>query len=131
MQIFKSIVISTVVMLLMDVLWISLVMKQLYLSHMGEFLRIENNPIQFNFFAAAIVYIALITGILIFVIPKAAGNPLAALGWGALFGFICYATYDFTNLAIMKNWPLWLSVVDVAWGCVLCGITSMITVWLG
>lgn len=131
MHFFKSIIIATVVMLLMDVIWISLVMKPLYISHMGSFLSIEkNNTVTLNFFAAAVVYIALIAGILFFVLPKAGGNPFTALGWGALFGFIGYATYDFTNLAILKDWPLWLSIVDVAWGCVLCGVTSMITVWL-
>lgn len=100
------------------------------MTQIVDFLRIENNAISPNFFAAAIVYIALIAGILIFVIPKAQGNPLLALMWGALFGFVTYATYDFTNLAVVKNWPIGITVIDVLWGCVICGVTSFVTTWM-
>lgn len=104
--------------------------KKIYMTQIVDFLRIENNAISPNFFAAAIVYIALIAGILIFVIPKAQGNPLLALMWGALFGFVTYATYDFTNLAVVKNWPIGIAVIDVLWGCVICGVTSFVTTWM-
>lgn len=123
MQILKSIMIATVVFLLMDSLWIGVIAKQLYISQLGPFLKTP------NFLAAGIVYVALITGILIFVIPKAHGNPVLALLWGALFGLITYAIYDFTNLAIVKNWPIAMSLIDIVWGCVVCGITSCITTW--
>ncbi|MCX7124263.1 MAG: DUF2177 family protein [Gammaproteobacteria bacterium] len=130
MQTLKSIFIATIVFLLMDGLWIGVIAKQLYMTQMGDFLRIQNNTIIPNFYAAAVVYIALISGILIFVIPKANGNPLLALMWGALFGFVTYATYDFTNLAVVKNWPIGISIIDVVWGCVICGVTSFVTTWL-
>ena len=77
MQIIKSIIIATLVFLLMDGLWIGVIAKQLYMTQMSDFLSIHNNAITPNFYAAAIVYIALITGILVFVIPKAHGNPFA------------------------------------------------------
>lgn len=130
MQTLKSILIATIVFLLMDGLWIGVIAKKMYMTEMAGFLRVENNAISPNFLAAAIVYIALIGGILIFVIPKAGGNPLLALIFGALFGFVTYATYDFTNLAVVKNWPVGISIIDVVWGCVICGVTSFITTWL-
>ncbi len=130
MQTLKSIAIATLVFLLMDGLWIGVIAKQFYMTQMADFLRIQNNAITPNFYAAVIVYIALIAGILIFVIPKAHGSPLLALMWGALFGFVTYATYDFTNLAVIKNWPFGISIIDVLWGCVVCGITSCVTTWL-
>lgn len=130
MHTLKLIIIATIVFLVMDGLWIGIIAKQLYMTQLSDFLNIQNNAIIPNFYAAAIVYIALISGILIFVIPKAHGNPFLALIWGALFGFVTYATYDFTNLAVVKNWPIGISIIDVAWGCVICGVTSFITTWL-
>jgi uncharacterized membrane protein len=95
---------------------------------MGKFLRLENGSIVPNYFAAALVYIALIGGILIFVIPKADGNAMHALYYGAIFGLVCYATYDFTNLAVMANWPVWISIMDVIWGGVICAVSSYLAV---
>ncbi len=129
MQVLKSVIIATVVFLILDGLWIGVIAKQLYMTQMGSFLRVANGSITPNFAAAAVVYVALVAGILIFVIPKAAGNPWAALGWGALFGLICYAIYDFTNLAVIAKWPVLLCFIDVLWGAVLCGITSFIVMW--
>ena len=54
---------------------------------------------------------------------------LHALGYGALFGFMTYATYDLTNLAITKNWPLLVTFVDLAWGTVLAASVSVIVYW--
>ncbi len=100
------------------------------MTQMGDFLRTQGNTITPNLYAGAIVYFALIAGIFIFVLPKANGNPLLALMWGAVFGFVTYATYDFTNLAVVKNWPIGISIIDVLWGCVVCGVTSFITAWI-
>jgi uncharacterized membrane protein len=37
---------------------------------------------------------------------------------GALFGLFAYATYDLTNMATLTNWPLGMSLMDMAWGSV-------------
>jgi uncharacterized membrane protein len=46
---------------------------------------------------------------------------------GALFGFVAYATYDLTNQATLKDWPVIVSVVDMAWGALLTGVVSVIS----
>jgi uncharacterized membrane protein len=43
---------------------------------------------------------------------------------GALFGFIAYATYDLSNLATLRNWPVSLALIDMAWGAVLSGVSA-------
>jgi uncharacterized membrane protein len=43
---------------------------------------------------------------------------------GALFGFFCYATYDMTNFATLRDWPLPMVVVDIVWGTVLTATTA-------
>lgn len=50
-----------------------------------------------------------------------------ALGFGALFGFICYATYDLTNLATIKNWPLIVTIIDLVWGALVTSLVSVLS----
>ena len=56
---------------------------------------------------------------------------MLALFYGALLGLICYATYDLTNLATLKDWPLVVTVVDLVWGTLLGGTVSVISFLLG
>jgi uncharacterized membrane protein len=51
-------------------------------------------------------------------------SPLRALVYGALFGFFAYAMYDLTNLTTVRDWPLVVTAVDLAWGTALCGIVA-------
>jgi uncharacterized membrane protein len=86
-----------------------------------------------NWIAAILFYLLFIVGLLVFVIRPAlsGGAPLQALFYGALFGLISYATYDLTNLATLKDWPVIVTVVDLIWGTVLGGAVSFISVLLG
>jgi uncharacterized membrane protein len=61
----------------------------------------------------------------------AAGAPINALFFGALLGLVSYATYDLTNLATLKDWPLIVTVVDLIWGTVLGGVVSYVSALLG
>ena len=59
-----------------------------------------------------------------------ARSPLDALALGAVLGLVIYGVYDFTNYATLRDWPLTLVFVDVAWGAVICGATAWITATL-
>ena len=65
--------------------------------------------------AALVVCVVLGSGIGLFVVPRAT-NLTPAAGYGALFGLLTYAVYDFTNYSTLKDWPFALALVDVAWG---------------
>ena len=82
-----------------------------------------------NWFAAIIFYLLFIAGLIAFVISPAIEKHswLHALLFGALFGLITYATYDLTNLATIKDWPLLVTVVDLIWGSTLAALVSVIT----
>lgn len=121
------IIILTVLFLILDSLWLGYLSKQLYLDTIGPLLRLKGKSLQPNWIAALVVYIALISGILIFVLPKAHYDPMQALLWGSIFGFVTYATYDFTNLAVLTNWSLKVSIIDTLWGMILCGLSSSLT----
>jgi uncharacterized membrane protein len=121
----KPFIIGSIVMLVLDYLWLSIIAKSFFMGHIGPLMNMENGVLKINYIAASIVYIALMMGILVFVMPKVSSST-TALFYGALFGFITYAIYDFTNLAILKNWPFFVCLIDVSWGTFLCSITTFI-----
>jgi uncharacterized membrane protein len=86
-----------------------------------------------NWIAAVIFYLLFILGILVFVVvPGLEDNSLkTTLLRAALFGLITYATYDLTNLATVKNWPVLITVVDMAWGTVLSVAVSYVGFMVG
>ena len=104
-------VLTLVVFFLIDMVWLGLVAKNFYRRYLGDML----SP-KVNWPAAILFYLLFIAGLLLFVIEPAQGRALEALWKGAVFGLIAYATYDLTNLATLKNWPLLVTVVDLVWG---------------
>lgn len=109
-----------------DMAWLGLVATKFYRSQIGFLMR--EIP---NWSAAILFYLLFMVGLVLFVIEPAVVKRdwLHALGYGALFGLITYATYDLTNLATVKNWPLLVTVVDLAWGTVLAASVSVAVYW--
>jgi uncharacterized membrane protein len=109
-----------VVLVLLDVVWLGGVARPLYQRGIGHLMA--DRP---NFVAAVLFYLLYAVGVLVFVVlPRGAGDWQAAAGYGALFGFMGYMTYDLTNLATLRDWPIGLSLVDTAWGCVATGLAA-------
>ncbi len=99
-----------------DLVWLGVVAKRFYREHLGHLLGTE-----VNWGPALLFYLIYIAGIVVFAIRPAldAGSPVRALAQGAFFGFVAYATYDLTNHATLRDWPLIVTVVDLAWGSAL------------
>jgi uncharacterized membrane protein len=112
---------TAIVFFSIDMLWLGVVAKDFYRKHLGDFLSDT-----VNWKAAIIFYLLNIIGIFIFAILPAVEKQsvMRALVLGALFGFFTYATYDLTNLATLKNWPMRVVIVDIAWGMVLTATVS-------
>jgi uncharacterized membrane protein len=111
--------ITLVVFLALDGLWLGLVARNLYASQLKG-LMTEN----VRWAAAGLFYALFVVGLLVFVLePALQSHSLgAAATRGALFGFFTYMTYDLTNYATLAGFPLTIVVVDLAWGSVL-GLT--------
>ena len=109
------------VFFIIDMAWLGLIAKDLYKKYLGDFLSD-----QVNWTAALIFYLLFVVGVFIFaILPSVEKNSLtSAILLGALFGFFTYATYDLTNLATLKNWPLNIVFIDILWGALLTGIVS-------
>ena len=120
--------ITLAVFFLIDMVWLGVVAKGFYRKHLGGFLAPK-----VNWAAAMLFYLLFIVGLLVFAVRPALvqGAPLQALLLGALFGLISYATYDLTNLATLKDWPVLVTVVDLAWGATLGGLVSFTSALLG
>ena len=120
----KSIVaycLTAVVFFAIDIVWLGFIAKNLYSKYLGHLLRPD-----VNWIAGGLFYLLYIIGILIFAVyPAVNKNSFGhAIIMGALFGFFAYATYDLTNLATLRDWPLAISVIDIAWGVFLTGTVS-------
>jgi len=109
-------------MMALDVIWIGGVARPLYARGIGHLMA--EQP---NFVAAAAFYLLFAIGLMAFVVlPRAAGDWPMAAAWGALFGFMTYMTYDLTNMATLRDWPLALSFIDTAWGCLATGLAATV-----
>ena len=115
------------VFFVIDMVWLGFVARGLYKKHIGFLL----GPV--NWVAAVIFYLLFIVGILVFaVLPAlAAGSLTHVILLGTFFGFITYATYDLTNLATIKDWPITITVIDMIWGSVLSGSVAIISFLIG
>jgi uncharacterized membrane protein len=109
-------------MIALDVVWIGIVARPLYARGIGHLMA--EQP---NFVAAIAFYLLYAVGLMAFVVLRqAAGDWKATAAWGAAFGFMAYMTYDLTNMATLRDWPLALSFIDVAWGCFATGLAATV-----
>jgi uncharacterized membrane protein len=109
-----------VVMVVLDGFWLGGVARPLYQRGIGHLMT--DKP---NFVAAALFYLLYAVGLMVFVVlPRASGDWQMAAAYGALFGFMGYMTYDLTNLATLRGWPIGLSLIDTAWGCMATGAAA-------
>lgn len=131
MKIVYSYLLTTLVFFAIDIAWIGGFAKKFYWGNMGSLLKDD-----INWAAALIFYMLYIVGIFVFAIMPAVKSDSVqdAIIYGALFGFFCYATYDLTNLATMKGFPLKVAIVDMIWGVILTGSVATagfyITRWM-
>ena len=111
----KLFLIALPVFFVIDMLWLVLVAKKFYQEQIGFLMKPD-----INWPAAIIFYLLFISGLVIFVISPAFEKHswIHAILFGGLFGLITYATYDLTNLATLKDWPLLVTVVDLIWGTI-------------
>lgn len=123
-MLWKLYLIALPVFFAIDMVWLGLIAKGFYRRQIGSLMREA-----VNWPAAVIFYLLFILGLVVFVVAPAVddGSWLRALLYGALFGLIAYATYDLTNLATLRDWPLLVTVVDLIWGAVLAASVSVAT----
>lgn len=107
-------------MVIIDMVWLRVIAVSWYQQGMAE--HLAASP---NLAAAAAFYLLFPVGLLIFaVMPNESASLMKVAITGALFGFFTYATYDLTAMAVLKNWPVGLSILDMAWGTLVSSVAS-------
>jgi uncharacterized membrane protein len=104
---------TMIVMVGLDMLWLGVIAKPIYQNGIGHLMADQPNV------SVAVLFYALYgLGLVVFAVLPAGPAPgwAKTVGMAALFGFFAYATYDLTNLATLKQWPIGLSLMDMAWG---------------
>jgi uncharacterized membrane protein len=121
---FKLYLLTLPIFFTLDMVWLGLISKNFYKEQIGFLIK----P-QVNWYAAITFYVLFIVGLVVFVISPAVTKHswMYALLYGLLFGLVTYATYDLTNLAMTKDWPLLVTVVDLVWGAVLSAAVATIS----
>jgi uncharacterized membrane protein len=110
-----------------DMVWLGAIAQKLYQKHLGYLMA----P-QVNWLAALLFYLLFIGGVVAFVVQPALTKQslLSAILMGMLFGLVTYATYDLTNLATIKSWPILITVIDLLWGMTLSGSVAGLSYFL-
>ena len=121
MELIIKLLIAGGVMGVLDFVWLGFVAKSLYHKEMGSILLEK-----FNLVPALVFYVIYVIGVVMFVVNPALEKQslLHALGYGALFGLVAYATYDLTSLAVIKGFSTKIVVIDMLWGMAITAAVS-------
>ena len=113
---------------IIDFIWLLGIAKNLYRDEMGALMATEPKLL-----AGLGFYLLYALGASIFVIIPAISKQswIYAAQYGVLFGFFCYMTYDLTNLAVIRDFPMRLAFVDIAWGSAVTALSATIAYWVG
>ena len=116
MDFIKHFLVATLIFAAIDVTWIGYVANKIYKKYIGKLLLTK-----FLAGPAIIFYVIYIIGLVVFALQPALaeGSLWGAIWRGSLLGFVCYSTYDLTNLATLKGWSTRLTYIDLAWGTTL------------
>ena len=119
--------ITSAIFLIIDVIWLSFMVKIFYKPQLGELLI--DKPIMW---AATLFYLIYIIGVAIIILKPAIDHDsiLQVFFTGIVFGIVAYGTYNLTNMATIKNWSPYVVFIDMIWGGILTGSSSAIGLYI-
>ena len=123
-------IVATIILLVLDVLWVTLYMRNAYKKQVQDIQGTEMNS---RLYLGFIAYFLMVVGLNMFVLPNIRkGHELVdSLKYGATFGLVVYGIYDMTAGAVFKNWDLKLATVDIIWGSFVFFISAYVGTKLG
>jgi len=124
----KLYVVSLFIFIIVDLIWIAGIMKNFYRSQLGPLSRMTGGSMSPNIPSSILVWMLIVLGLILFVLPKIpkTGSGFEGVLWGVLFGLVVYGVYDLTNFALLKDWSLSMTIVDMLWGMIACGLSGFV-----
>ena len=120
---FAAYISIAIVMVVLDFIWLAIIAKPLYQSGIGHLMAPEPNLV-----FTVLFYLIYVLALIIFSIKPYASNPglRKTTFAAAVFGFFVYAAYDLNNLAVLKDWPVDLALIDILWGVFISSISATV-----
>ena len=117
---------TAITFLIIDGIWLRFIARHFYDKHIGHLLK------SVNLLPAIIFYVIYIIGMIVFVVSPNIKNfrLTQTLFMGFFFGVTCYATYDLTNMATLKDWVWHITILDILWGGTVTMITTTVATYL-
>jgi uncharacterized membrane protein len=109
--------VSAIIFVVLDGIYLNLIKE--YFNN--QIKKIQGSDIKINMIATGITYVILIFGLNYFIIQRN-----RSVSDAALLGFVIYGTYEFTNMALFKDWSILTAIIDTTWGTILFGLTTAI-----
>ena len=124
---FLSIFFTSVIFLIIDLLWLSYSVRNFYKPQLGTLLN--EKPVMW---AAALFYIIYVVGLGVVILQPAINQDSIKMAFftGIVFGIVAYGTYNLTNMATIKNWSSYVVIVDIIWGGLLTGVSSALGIYI-
>lgn len=114
-----------IAIIVLDYIWLGIITKKFIINQFGSLISVKGGSVQTNIPAGLLTWFVIAAGAYIFAVAPSSTTGNAVL-LGAVFGFICYAIYDLTNLTFITNYPVKFVFVDIAWGTFLCSAISSV-----
>ena len=122
-----SVLITSSIFLIIDVVWLSFSVKSFYKPQLGDLLN--DKPV---IWAAILFYFIYVLGLAIIILQPAIDKDSVSHAFimGIIFGIVAYGTYNLTNMATIKNWSPYVVFVDMFWGGILTGTSSALGIYI-
>jgi len=128
MEKIKIFVLTAIIFLIIDIIWLMFFAKKLYMEELSSMLILSDGAISPRLLPALVVYLLIISGITFLIVPAANQDILKAFMYGAMYGLIAYGVYNFTNLSILKTWSVQIACMETLYGALAGALTSFLVV---
>lgn len=123
----KIVSVAVVCFIALDIFWIGYLMNDTYKQKIGSLLRMKDGVFLPDIFSAFLVWALIVIGSYLFVLPHILNSSLIIqFSWGAIYGLILYGVYDLTNYALLRAWPLSITLIDLGWGMFANGLLAIL-----
>lgn len=120
-----STVVSLLVLLVLDIMWVRHVMHPWYARTVCQVQG--GRPMVPRVGAGVVAYALMMVGLLDGVLPRVSSASLVrdSVRYGFVYGAVLYGVYDATTVTVLVDWDVWMAIVDVLWGGTVFALAAL------